>query len=320
MVQKNFLPLKVRVTAARFRMASKRHLPITVAFADDDDDDDDDEDDKKKKKKIRIKDDKGGDETKRLIEKARRQEREKAQTQIDEANKKARIATKRLLKLEGAMEALKEAKTKDGIVDVEKLLTRAHKKWTALQEASGGGETDELRSELEKLRKKVQKSETLELRRRLIAEAGGDDSMIVELVKGDTEDEIEESIEAAQAAFKKYGAKSKKKGRADDDDDEDDDESDEDEDDDADDDEDEDEDDDDTASAKRKKSRTPPEARTPAERGGSRRRKGDKTLDGVKSMSSQEYAAKRPQIMDRLRQRYQGGGSPFTGRRSGARG
>ena len=313
---KPILSSRIRVLHPKLVTSRRPYCPTTVALADDDEDD---EGDKKKPKKIRIK---GGGtistaEHTRRLEKARTQERDKMQSKIIEAEKAARIATKKLNKAQGALDALKEVKTSDGTVDVEELLNKAHKKWTKLHEASSSDESSTLSSEVAELRKRLTKYETRELRRKLIAEAGGEETMIVELVKGTTEEEIEASIEAAQAAFKKYGGKKKKKSDDDEDDDdlENSDEDDEDEDDDSD--EDENEDDDDAANRHGKR-RTAPTIPKAGEKG--RKRRGDRVLDGVSTLSTADYAKNRPRIMERLKARYgNGGANPFARRSAGRR-
>lgn len=317
---KQILTGPVRVATPTLRPPQGVFRRLSVALAIDDDDDDESG---SGKKKIRVKGKTiSVEKHQRIVEKARSQERDKQQERIAELEKSLRIAKKKLIKSEGALEALKEAETSDGKIDVETLLDRAHKKWSKRAKELEGDDT--IRNEVSELRKKVEKYESRELRRRLIAEAGGEDTMIVEMVKGNTEEEIEASIEKAQAAYQKYGGSKKKKKRSDADEEDDDvldsDEEDEDEESDEEGDEDadeNDEDDDDIESGKGKR-HVPPTLRSAEGRNASERR-GDKVLNGVKSLGPADYQKNRSKIMDRLRARYANGANPFSTRRPAGR-
>jgi hypothetical protein len=136
-----------QVRAALPQLSTPRNLRFVTIACDEDDG-------TKGKKKIRVKD---SSRIRRLMEKARTQERDKLQGRIDELAKKARILQRKLDKAEGSFEALKEARDSDGkTVDVEALLEKAHRKWSKRAKQNSGD--DDLRTEFAQLQKKVQKT------------------------------------------------------------------------------------------------------------------------------------------------------------------
>lgn len=281
------------------------------------------EDDGKKKKKVRIK---SSGSNEQAIEKARKQERDKLHDRIEASETEARKLRKRLAKAEASIEAFNEAKTTEGKVDVTELLERAHKKFLKHYKKAEEGEDTELREKVDSLEKEVTKYRVGALRRRLIAEAGGTDVMISEMVTGETEEEIEKSIEKAIAAYDRVAGKKKGKDADDDDSEDDDIDGDDDEEDDESeegDEEDEEEEDDEKKlkSGKGKKRRKAPPS-VPSGANGKRGSgaKGDKVLGNVRNLSPADYAAKRPKILERLRANYPGGANPFGAGRRSARG
>lgn len=287
--------------------------------SDEDDDKDDNEDDKKKSKK---KSSNVDDKTKRAIEKARKEERTKVYSQIDSLKQSQEELKKTLKKQERLIEkqqaqlvAIGKAKTADGkTIDPTKLLDEA---FTKFEESAATREADELktlRKKVDRLTKENEQVRVEKLRAKLIRENGGDDEMVVELVSGETEEEILDSIETAKEAFERIAKRSKgskKKASASEEDDEDDNEDEDDDESDSDDDEDE----DDTQSrqskgkAKDKKRRVPPEIR----QNDSHKAKGGKLRTGtVASMRPDQYAQNRQTLLGQLQQKYGGSGAkPF---------
>lgn len=257
--------------------------------------------------KIKVKKDKNRSYTAAELhaacEKARREERQAQDARGETDRVSTRKLRKRLARVEGELEALQES-TKTGKLDPRKLADRLFAKWEEKHEGTSSEEASELKLQVDKLEKEVKKSRMQRLRAKLIAENGGEDAMIVEMVRGETKEELKASIKKAVDAFDRYATKGKK----DDDEDEEDDESEESEDDDE---EAEDEDDETPSSTSkgRQAARELPTSSTSrsSEKGG----KGKGLLKHVGTMSPADYAAKRTEILAETKRRYSGGASPF---------
>jgi hypothetical protein len=163
-------------------------------------------------------DDKGGAEANAQlhagIEKARTEERAKLRGEISVKDaeilalktKQTELETK-VTQLTASLDALNAAKSTDGsTVDVPKLIEEVSAKFTKIAAGEAAGtqnRVQQLEAQLEAMRLK-------ETRNRLIQEAGGEDNLIVGLVKGTNEDEIRASVQEAKAAFEKVTARFKK--------------------------------------------------------------------------------------------------------------
>ena len=166
----------------------------------------------------------GNDEAlKAAIEKARLEERHKLQetiTKNDEAIKRLKAeaedskksadetkaaldkANKALEEHTKALEALKASTTKEGGVDVTKLIDEVSAKVSASYEKTLGKQVEQLTAQLNKY-------ELKQLIDTLVKDAGGPDKLVMELVHGNTREEIVASIEKAKAAYETIAARIK---------------------------------------------------------------------------------------------------------------
>lgn len=292
--------------------------------ANDDDANDDDGDDAAKSKK--------GDEKKysqaeftAALEKVRTEERKKLRDELDKEKagttkladeQKALKAT--VDDLQARVEAFKTATDKDGkTVDVDALLEKYSDKMKASADKQASERVAETEKQIAALQQELSQAKAERLRAKLIQQAGGEDALVIELVNGDTRDEIEASIEKAKAAFDKIQSKfSKKKPKSKGDDEDDDDAEDSRED--ADDEDEEDDSADDTEDDDKAAKRAPkelPEGSGSGKQGGSGRKDTARQLSDVKTLDKRDYATRRKEILATVKQHSTGGAHPFTKRR-----
>lgn len=151
------------------------------------------------------------------IEKARLEERTKLQGQITDlttkaasfqeqvtalAAEKARLETE-LGALQTTHEALKAGAKPEGGVDIEKAIQTAVTAALGRQGPALQAEIATLRKQLEEESNKRQKAELAQLRARLINEAGGATVLIPELVVGNTEQELLDSLEHSKQVMQR---------------------------------------------------------------------------------------------------------------------
>lgn len=103
--------------------------------------------------------------------------------------------------------AFKSASSADGKIDVAKAIETAVSTALARQGESLQQELADLRGQLDKEAAARAKLQLDSRRNQLIAEAGGDSALIVDLVTGDTEEEISASIARAKEVYAKVLAK-----------------------------------------------------------------------------------------------------------------
>lgn len=163
----------------------------------------------------------GGDDGQKnlaaAIEKARLEERTKLQGQITDlttaaASLKEQVGaltaaneklTNEFGALQTAYEALKAGAKPDGGVDIEKAIQTAVNAALGRQGPALQAEIATLRKQLEEESNKRQKAELSQLRARMINEAGGAAVLIPELVVGNTEQELRESLENSKAVMQR---------------------------------------------------------------------------------------------------------------------
>lgn len=145
------------------------------------------------------------------IEKARLDERTKLRTELDTLTTKATQAEE-LSKTEAArVEALElklkalEAGLVEGdkgkTVDVGKAIEQATNALAERMSKENGKKLEEMNKRLQELQAEAATLKRRELRDSLINAAGGQTALIPELVKGETEEEIKQSIEQSKAIF-----------------------------------------------------------------------------------------------------------------------
>ncbi len=143
------------------------------------------------------------------IEKARGEERAKYIGQIELLNGQLTETRTKIAELERAVAdekakiaAIENSRTEDGrAIDVPKLLETYTKKVADEYNSRIEREMGERDNRLKNLESENLKYRAENLRRSLIAEAGGEDTMVVEMVSGNTEEEIRASIALAQKAY-----------------------------------------------------------------------------------------------------------------------
>jgi hypothetical protein len=240
---------------------------------------------------------------KAAIEKARLEERTKLREQVDsgkESSAQLKEAREEIAKLKGdlktvtdSLTAIQNAKSKDGDVDVAKVIAEVTEKVGKEYETRLGGELQTLRSNLNALQLK-------DLKIQLIEEAGGPGKLILAMVDGKTEDELRASIERSKTAYQEVESRIRpSKGKGDD----------------ADKEEEEDQEDDETATndAKNRKtgSNVPPDVDGNAggngagggNKAGNRGRDGS-LLTNVRRMSPADYKANREKVLKDIQKRY----------------
>lgn len=244
------------------------------------------------------------------IDKARRQEKGKVYDDLTKAQEAQKAAAdeaaafkKKVEELTIKVDSFKEASDAEGKkVDVEKLIEGIAEKYSARADKVAEERTAETEKKLAELTAKLAASEAKSLRAKLIAEAGGEEALVIDLVTGTTREEIEASIEKASAAFKKIEARFAKKKKSESPDDDDADQGEDDEEDDS-------EDTEDDKTQKR------PPSELPEGSGGGKRGGGSssdkKALEGAKAMTPSEYAANRSELLRKVA----GGARPFSGGR-----
>ena len=144
------------------------------------------------------------------IEKARLEEREKLRTQLDNSRAEAdKLRTEnetlkgQLTKATDELTALKASMKPDGVIDVAKAIAEAVQAATSRVSGEFAQEIAGLRGQLDQERS-VRTQLTLEQRKaQLIADAGGSNALIPELVHGSNEDELAASIERSKQIFQR---------------------------------------------------------------------------------------------------------------------
>lgn len=103
--------------------------------------------------------------------------------------------------LKATAETLVKAKKSDGTIDVQKLIEEVTDRVAKGAETSYSKTVTELQNQVSALNGQLKSRELKEVRERLIVDAGGVDSLIPELVQGNTEEEIKASVASSKAIF-----------------------------------------------------------------------------------------------------------------------
>lgn len=157
---------------------------------------------------------------KESIEKARMEERTKLQALIADKEKQLTEATAKTAQsakeLQDAQDKIKQLEkiTKEAgdgkLPDISKVIDETVDKLTKLHEKTMAETKAEYEAKLRDLSGNVTKMEIDRYREKKIAEAGGEDALILGLVQGDTKEEIDNSIQVAKSEFERIAAKLKK--------------------------------------------------------------------------------------------------------------
>lgn len=151
------------------------------------------------------------------IEKARLEERTKLHgtitelqgklttqtTATTEMQTKLREADSAIADLTGKFTALKSSIKETGGVDIDGVIQKVMENFKQRVDGETAAQLSELRGALKEEQTKRELAERNNLRSRLIAEAGGEQVMITDLVRGDTPEEIRASIDYAKGLFTK---------------------------------------------------------------------------------------------------------------------
>lgn len=127
---------------------------------------------------------------------------ESSKTQVQTLTDDCEKATKALAELQSQHDALVAAQKENGSVDTEKLIKEITQSIRKEYEDTQGKTTLQLQKELSDLREAKRHSDLAAYRTEKIQAAGG--TLISELVRGNSEDEIDRSVTEAQEAYKKY--------------------------------------------------------------------------------------------------------------------
>jgi len=133
-------------------------------------------------------------------------ELDNAKGQVETLNQQIETLKSEKVDLQNKHDALVAAQKEDGAVDTEKLIKEVTDRIRNEYEQTQGKTNKELRAEIERLRQEKRVSDLKAYRQLKIAEAGED--IISEMVSGNSEEEIDRSIEAAKDAYGKYIKKS----------------------------------------------------------------------------------------------------------------
>jgi len=150
------------------------------------------------------------DDVKLQIEHARLQERNKLRDRIDKAEnalkaaeERAAALTKQVEDMATKLSAFEEGAKQGGSkgIDVNAVIDRATTSAVSKTQEQFQKKLAEMEAKLAETENKRHELEIKLLRERLIADAGGSDAMIPELVSGSDEDTLKASVEAAKAAY-----------------------------------------------------------------------------------------------------------------------
>ncbi len=222
------------------------------------------------------------------LNKARQDEKDKQfakiqelQTKLDAATAETTTLKDSVTKLTNDLATLKASMKTDGNVNVEKLMEEVIAKTRTTVEGETAAKMAEMQKQLDELSTENTSVKVEKLRSRLIAEAGGENALIVELVSGNNEESIKTSIAAAKAAFDRIKGKIQANGD---------------------------------------RTTVPPAVNTPGAGGGNGTvdtavgADAMKALGDVRKMSPKEYAANREKIMQQTRGVLLQGANPMTRR------
>ena len=124
------------------------------------------------------------------------------EAEIADAVKNLKESQTALADLQQKHDALVAAQKDDGSVDTEKLIKEITQRIRDEHDANQGKTNKELRDEIAKLREDKRASDLATYRNQKVQEAGNE--IIAELVRGSSEEEIDQSVEAAKEAYRKY--------------------------------------------------------------------------------------------------------------------
>lgn len=152
-------------------------------------------------------------ESNAMIEKVRKEEKDKLypkitelETQSTTLKEQIKLLEAKNVELSGKLAAIGTARTATGEVDVTKLTEEI-----ATRAAAGVRQATEetirtLQTRLEKTERENQSLALDNLRKKLIEENGGPNKLIVELVRGNSEQELKDSVTSAKQAFERVQA------------------------------------------------------------------------------------------------------------------
>lgn len=149
------------------------------------------------------------------LDKVRREEKEKLYGDLQAARKQVETLSASVQKLESEkanlqtiVDSTKASVTADGkSVDVAKLIAEVSERAAKAVADNAKVQITQLTSQLNDLQGQLAQTRLKETRERLIAEAGGQDAIIPELVKGNTEEELRASIAASKEILDKQKAR-----------------------------------------------------------------------------------------------------------------
>lgn len=136
------------------------------------------------------------------LEKVRKEEKDKIYADLQAARSQVESLTKKVTTLEGenaslktTVDSTKASVSADGkTIDVAKLVAEVSERAAKSVAKDAQVQIEQLTSRLAEVQGQLNATKIKEIRERLIAEAGGPDAIIPELVKGNTEEELKASI------------------------------------------------------------------------------------------------------------------------------
>lgn len=148
------------------------------------------------------------------VERARTEERGRINVELENARKEANTLkdqitsqTTELTTLRNNVETFKKAAQANGNVDVAKLIEEVSDRVSKAATAASQSRMSELETNVTKLTQQLKTKELSEFRTKAIADAGGADVLIPELVRGNTEEEIRASVTESKSIFDRNKAR-----------------------------------------------------------------------------------------------------------------
>lgn len=149
------------------------------------------------------------------LEKVRKDEKDKLYADLQAARSQVETLTQKVTALEGentnlktTVESTKASVSADGkTIDVAKLVSEVSERAAKSVAQNAQIQIEQLTSKLTEVQGQLNATKVKELRERLIAEAGGPDAIIPELVKGNTEEELKASIAESKGILDRQKAR-----------------------------------------------------------------------------------------------------------------
>lgn len=149
------------------------------------------------------------------VEKARTEEKQKLYGEIETLKGKVKTAEEAtvardttILGLTAKVQAFEASKTADGsAVDITKLVTEVSERTRKVVEAEYEPKLNEVRTTAETTSRELRTLTLSQYRANKVAEAGGEDKLVMALVTGSTEAEVDASITRAAAEYTRIATK-----------------------------------------------------------------------------------------------------------------